>query len=366
MADEWHWSEWITPELVPAKANLGFANAGASISMSGDDPNAALDALRTGGATGGSDVGAVPYSYVSSGEVDGDPASSVTNAQARSRSGAVFTTPPEAYADLDVGYTFGYWRERPDLRRLPPEFVAMIEADPDSYVKIKPGFDWDSFVEFEDGPTVAVEWADVYLEVSTPQADGNEVGGHVGYSDTILLPKTTGPTSFGGWPPPLGSDIAHWLGPMPPTVPLPTVKPPAGSDFTIVSYTDMAVGGYSPNYDWQEWFVRAHSGPLGQMLYVMHQMPRYRYRIPGPGLKPRFFVKHTDEVMHPVGFGKPATETTLFRAKVQGGWYRDLTTAEYDVYGPGNKPPGGYPLQVKRMTDAGETWWDHVAWLVPE
>lgn len=81
---------------------------------------------------------------------------------------------------------------------------------------------------------------------------------------------------------------------------------------------------------------------------------------------PRFYVKDLDGDMRPVGFGKPATETAVFKVPTAMGRYRDLTTTEYATYGPDTRPPGGCPLKVKRVDTAGEPWWDHVAWLVPE
>jgi hypothetical protein len=87
---------------------------------------------------------------------------------------------------------------------------------------------------------------------------------------------------------------------------------------------------------------------------------------PAPETDPRFYVKDLAGVMRPVGFGKPSTETAMFHVPTAQGRYRDLTTAEYATYGPDSRPPGGYPLKVKRRDTAGEPWWDHVAWLVPD
>lgn len=87
--------------------------------------------------------------------------------------------------------------------------------------------------------------------------------------------------------------------------------------------------------------------------------------VPVPELSPRFFVKDLDGLMRPVGFGKPATETAVFRVPTAVGMYRDLTTAEYATYGPDSRPPGGYPLKVKRRDADGADWWDHVGWMVP-
>lgn len=87
---------------------------------------------------------------------------------------------------------------------------------------------------------------------------------------------------------------------------------------------------------------------------------------PAPESDPRFYVKDLAGVMRPVGFGKPSTETAVFHVPTAQGRYRDLTTAEYVTYGPESRPPGGYPLKVKRRDTVGEPWWDHVAWLVPD
>ena len=88
--------------------------------------------------------------------------------------------------------------------------------------------------------------------------------------------------------------------------------------------------------------------------------------VPAPALAPRFFVKDLDQVMRPVGFGKPASETAVFRVPTAQGMYRDLTTDEYATYGPDSRPPGGYPLRVKRRDTDGADWWDHVGWMVPD
>ncbi|GAB3889227.1 hypothetical protein [Terrabacter terrigena] len=87
--------------------------------------------------------------------------------------------------------------------------------------------------------------------------------------------------------------------------------------------------------------------------------------VPAPELEPRFFVKAGEGDWCPVGFGKPDTETRIFRVPSGGRW-RDLTAAEYAVHGPDNRPPGGMPLKVKRLDESGVAWWDHVAWLVPD
>jgi len=369
---DWEWSDWITPGLVYAKANLGRANAGAGVSIGGSsDPNEAVDAVRTGGATAGGSLapgGTGPYTYSSGAEVNADPFSNTYDASAYDRSGMVPTTPPESYAFLNVGYSSGYWRERPDLRRFPPEF---LELDPSEYVPIDPtDFTWAGFVEFEPGvDTVAVEWAPIWVHVSAPEAgDSNEVGGNIGYSPSIILPPTPGGDwsgSFSAWPPPLGEQVLSWDGPSSPADQLLPVTPPPGSDFTIVSYTDMAVGGYSPNNEWQQWNVRPYGGPIGSSLFIWHQMPRYRYRVP-VSKQPRFYVKNLDETMRPVGDGKPASELSVFRVPTAQGWFRDLTTDEYAVYGTDVRPPGGYPLKVKRLDSAGDTWWDQVGWMVPD
>jgi hypothetical protein len=88
--------------------------------------------------------------------------------------------------------------------------------------------------------------------------------------------------------------------------------------------------------------------------------------VPTPELSPRFYVKDLAGGMRPVGFGKPGTETAVFKVPTAVGMFRDLTTAEYATYGPDARPPGGYPLKVKRYDVDGNPWWDHVAWMVPE
>jgi hypothetical protein len=371
VADDWHWSDWITPSLVPAKADIGTANAGAGIAIGDDaDPNHAVDAVRRDGAAnqGGSlaPPDAAPYSYMSS-RLPGDNFSNAFTTYASDRAGAILTSPPTSYASFNVGYSSGFWRERPELRQLPPEFLSL---GADDYVKIDPSiFTWDGYVEFEPGvDTVAVRWDDIYVNVLANGGDGNDLGGSIGYAPGAPFPPVSGWSgSFGDWPPPLGTkviDLPAGPGSASFDAPLP-VTPPPGSDWTITAYTDLAVDAYPVNDNWQYWEIRPYSAS-GQALYIWYQMPRFRYRIPEPALSPRFFVKHWDDTMRPAGFGKPATEQTLFRVAVQGGWYRDLTTDEYALYPPGMRPPGGYPLSVKRMTDAGEPWWDQVAWLVPE
>lgn len=108
------------------------------------------------------------------------------------------------------------------------------------------------------------------------------------------------------------------------------------------------------------------SGALSSSLPYLVSISDYEWFDPAAtAVQPRFYVKHRDDSMRPVGFGKPATELTVFRVPGGGRW-RDLTTDEYATYGPTARPPGGVALKVKRLDAAGSPWWDHVAWMVPD
>jgi len=108
-------------------------------------------------------------------------------------------------------------------------------------------------------------------------------------------------------------------------------------------------------------------GSLSSYLPYQVRIANYEWFDPAAISKqPRFYVKNLDETMRPVGDGKPATELSVFRVPTAQGWFRDLTTAEYAIYGPDVRPPGGYPLKVKRLDSAGDVWWDQVGWMVPD
>jgi hypothetical protein len=372
--DGWTWSDWITPELVPAKANIGGANAGAGVTINDStDANGALDTVREGGATRGasldSNPASPPYSYTQSAETDGDLFSNANSATAYDRSGVLETTPPSSFASLNVGYSMGYWRERPTLRQTPDAMLG-LKAGRD-YVPIDTStFTWPRYVEFQDGTTTAVSWADVWLNITVPAGAALDLTMHVGYSTGILLtPPPPGEYgSFGTWPPPLGTELITLEAP---SDPLPIPTPPPGSDWTLVAYSDLALDAYSPDENTHGFEIRPYSREVGTALFIWHQMPDYRYRVPNfvpspdaVGAKPRFFVKDIDGAWHPVGFGKPTTtETAVFRVATAEGPYRDLTGAEYAALAAGQRPAGAYPLKVKREGDP--EWWDHVAWLVP-
>ncbi|WP_076260889.1 hypothetical protein [Intrasporangium flavum] len=347
--DGWTWSTWTEPGLVPAKADAGNGNAGAGVTIPDDaDPNHAMDAVRhDGSATRGSSLappGTAPYSYMSLGPTDGDLFATAATATGYDRSGAVLSSPPESYADLNIGYSNGYWRERPTLRQLPPEF-SLLKRGRD-WVPINPSdFTWTGSVEFDpDGHTVGIRWADIYLDVVAAGGGSDEISGNIGYATGILLAPVSGWTgSFGSWPPPLGAQVVDLPAPHAPDIdPLLPMTPAPGSDWTITAYTDMAVGAYPVNDEWQQWDVRPHGGSLGTAIYIWHQMPDYRYRVPvfvpspdAVGREPQFFVR-IDGIDRAVGFGKPADDDGhVFAVSTALGQYRDMTLAEYaSVAGP--------------------------------
>ena len=333
---DWVWSDWITPDLVLGKADLAVANAGASIRISGADPVGALDSVRGGLATGGSSLapeGTAPYTYLASGVLNGDGASTAGQAIGYDRAFVEPGEAPHTYAGLNVGYSSGVWRERPELRQVPPEFwnlepgfdwVPIDEADPT----------WAGKVEFEPGDTVGAQWCEIWVSVGADRPS-TTVGGNVGYAPSRLLPSTSGEWSGTfGWPPPLGSPVLHVAGnaDLPEPQPLP-VQPPPGSDFTIVVYTDVATGTNPADEAWQQWLARPTGGPLGDILYIWYQMPRYRYRIP-VSIQPRFFVRDRTGFDQPVGWGK-TTDDVVFMIPTAMGLYRDMTVAEYAA----NPPP---------------------------
>lgn len=107
-------------------------------------------------------------------------------------------------------------------------------------------------------------------------------------------------------------------------------------------------------------------GSLSSSLPYLVRIANYEWFDPAAvAVQPRFYVKHRDDTMRPVGFGKPATELTVLRVPGGGRW-RDLTTDEYATYGPTARPPGGMALKVKRLDAGGSVWWDQVGWMVPD
>jgi len=108
------------------------------------------------------------------------------------------------------------------------------------------------------------------------------------------------------------------------------------------------------------------TGALSGSLPYTVRIAGYEWFDPAAvAVQPRFYVKHRDDTMRPVGFGKPATELTVLRVPGGGRW-RDLTTDEYATYGPTARPPGGMALKVKRLDAGGSVWWDQVGWMVPD
>lgn len=381
----WEWSDYMTPGLVPARGDIGLGYAGTGY---GEpyilDIDAALDAARSGAgnqAPSAAPTGTPPNSYFRLGPENGADFSASFETFAYDRAGSINISPPSSFAYLMVGYSYGYWRERPELRRTPLEFFS---ADPPllgrDYERVGPGFDWTTYGEFADGDTAAIEWepVDVYpfYQPSPGVPEGLIVGATIGIANETLLSDTGGgwTGSFAGWPPPLGTATTEHVLPSDGGAVVHLGTPAPGTDFTVTIHTDLADAGFYPGLTnpgddtaWHQWLARPN-------VFIRYQMPDFRYRVPvfAPDpdavttTSPRFYVKNLDETMRPVGDGKPASELSVFRVPTAQGWFRDLTTAEYAVYGTSVRPPDGFPLKVKRLDSAGEVWWDQVGWMVPD
>jgi len=123
--------------------------------------------------------------------------------------------------------------------------------------------------------------------------------------------------------------------------------------------------GYYTGPPSSDMFTTAGGDLTGYLPYLV-SIRDYEWFYPAAvAMQPRFYVKHRDDTMRPVGFGKPASELTVLRVPGGGRW-RDLTTAEYATYGPTARPPGGMALKVKRLDAGGSVWWDQVGWMVPD
>lgn len=355
MRTGWQWSEYQTPGPILATASVGGGGAGSGYYQGGIlDHAVALDAVRAGDGNTGpgttSPVAGVPPNSYSMFEVieAGDP----WQANCYDRAWSLPTIPPGTSAWLDVGYTKGIWRERPTLRARPDFMQATADfLEGRDWEKVSPGFGWESYGEFTDGDTEAIEWAPIGVlalpGVSTAPAD-SPFGATAAIEYENIYPGSTDGWQPipGSWPPQLATQQAHHWG----VGDLEAVgleagtyrfffdTPPPGSDFTITVWSDLFNDGVYAGADpvdtgWVAWAVRPN-------VDIRYQMPDFRYRVPAFGpdpdaaaaLVPRFFVKGSDGVTRPVGYGKPADEEHVFMVPTPVGLYRDMTAAEYALH----------------------------------
>lgn len=388
----YEWSDYRTPELVAKFSDLqgGYAGTG-YFEEDLVDRAAALDIARSGGGNIPPDTApldAPPISYFHS-HADGDAWTGTHGIDGFSYDRALsqsLPTPHFTYTTvwLQVGYSGGLWKERPDLRQL-PDFMAGLTPGRD-YVTIDDfSTAWSPYGEFAAGDTDAVEWQSLDVTiVFHASGETEQFGATVGVTNSDLFGAPVLDWTATSWPPPTASGTHV----DPPVVPpfdgeietLTFPAPPAGSDFTVTIYGDLFTSGvYPPTGDpadsgWQEWHALADP-------FINYQMPDFRYHVPvfepdpdaaNPYPDPRFFVKHPYGLMvkfdvdgnpvkvDPVGFGVPEG-ARVYRIPTATGMYRDLTKAEYQALAPGERPAGALPLKVKRATG-----WDQVAWMVPD